>query len=92
MRAARVDDNQSAIVKALRKAGMIVQLLHTVGRGVPDLLVGYQGKNILLEVKDGTKPWKLTPEQVGWHRDWKGQVDVATNPDQAVLLVLTHCK
>jgi hypothetical protein len=27
-----------------------------VGRGVPDLLVGWRGTNLLLEVKDGNKP------------------------------------
>ena len=55
-RAARIDRNQPEIVEALRKLGASVQPLHTVHDSVPDLLIGYQGRNFLLEVKDGTKP------------------------------------
>lgn len=87
----RVDDNQGAITKALRAEGWTVQHLHSVGKGCPDLLVGVSGfntkQNFLLEVKDGKKIWKLTPDQVIWHYNWKGQVDVATSPEQAVELV-----
>jgi|LakMenEpi03Aug12_release.lakeMendotaPanAssembly.Ray.scaffolds.fasta_scaffold494053_2 hypothetical protein len=36
---ARVDANQPEIVKALRKAGFHVTHLHTIGGGVPDLLI-----------------------------------------------------
>jgi hypothetical protein len=49
--------------------------LAAVGQGVPDLLVGYQGKNILVEVKDGNKTpsrRKLTDDQVKWHDNWNG--------------------
>jgi hypothetical protein len=84
----RVDDNQSKIVKALRAEGWTVAHLHTVGKGCPDLLVGltkYGVKyNFLLEVKDGSKSWKLTPDQVIWHYNWQGQVDVVTSPENAV--------
>lgn len=47
----KVDANQAKIVAALRAAGCSVQLLHAVGQGCPDLLVGVQGENWLLEVK-----------------------------------------
>jgi len=84
----RVDDNQSAIVRALRAEGWTVAHLHAIGKGCPDLLVGltkYGVKyNFLLEVKDGSKSWKLTPDQVIWHHNWKGQVDVVTSPENAV--------
>jgi hypothetical protein len=50
-RAAKVDANQREVVAALRGAGATVQLLHAVGEGCPDLLVGYRGGNYLLEVK-----------------------------------------
>ena len=43
-RAARTDSNHEEIVKALRAVGATVQSLAGVGHGVPDLLVGYQGK------------------------------------------------
>jgi hypothetical protein len=91
MRAAKVDENQKEIVKTLRNMGCTVQHLHAVGKGCPDLLVGYKGFNILIEIKDGDKSpssQKLTPDQVIWHRAWFGQVDVVTNKDQAVLTVL----
>ena len=84
----RVDDNQGAITRALRAEGWTVAHLHAIGKGCPDLLVGltkYGVKyNFLLEVKDGSKSWKLTPDQVIWHFNWQGQVDVVTSPENAV--------
>jgi hypothetical protein len=85
--AARVDANQPAIVKALREAGASVAPLHTVGGGVPDLLVGIDGVNLLLEVKDGNKVPSarvLTPQQAEWHRTWAGQVTVANSIAEAL--------
>ena len=85
-RAAAVDANQFEIVAALRKLGCSVQLLHSVGAGCPDLLVGRRGANWLLEVKDENKPPSkraLTEPQVAWHRDWRGQVAVVKNAKEA---------
>ena len=82
-RAAKIDANQPAIVSALRKVGCTVQSLAAVGKGVPDLLVGYQGKTYLLEVKDGK--WTLTPDQVDWHGKWKGgPLRVVASIDEAI--------
>lgn len=86
-RAAKVDANQSDIIDALRKAGCTVQPLHAVGQGVPDLLCGYRGQNVLLEVKDGTKPpskRRRTDAQVIWHDAWRGQVAVVSSVDEAL--------
>ena len=74
MRAAKVDANQPEIVAALRKIGATVQHLHTVGRGCPDILVGYQGENYLLEIK--TEKGKLTPPEGRFFADWEGQVSI----------------
>lgn len=82
----RVDDNQSKVVKALRDLGATVQHLHAVGKGCPDIVVGFKGKNLLLEIKDGDKK-VLTPDQVNWHKLWKGQVNVVTSADDAKLLL-----
>jgi hypothetical protein len=82
----RVDDNQSKVVKALRDLGATVQHLHAVGKGCPDIVVGFKGKNLLLEIKDGDKK-VLTPDQVNWHKLWKGQVNVVTSVDEAKLLL-----
>ena len=89
-RAARVDHNQREVVAALRGAGATVQLLHAVGEGCPDLLVGYKGLNMLLEVKDGGKPpsaQKLTPQQEIWHRDWLGHRVVVNSPEAALAAI-----
>ena len=78
----KVDSNQTRVVKALRDLGATVQHLHAVGKGCPDIVVGYKNRNYLLEIKDGEK--KLTPDQVIWHYDWRGQVEVVTSPEHAI--------
>lgn len=90
MRTAKVDANQGEVVQALRNIGCTVQLLHAVGKGCPDLLCGYRGVNVLIEVKDGSKPPSartLTPDQVKWHGSWAGQVHVAASVDEALGVV-----
>lgn len=75
MRATRIDANHEQVVSALRAAGASVQSLAGVGKGVPDLLVGFQGKTLLMEVKDGKKTAserRLTEDQVRWHGAWRG--------------------
>lgn len=74
-RAARTDANQVAIVDALRAVGATVHSLAAVGRGCPDLLVGYRGITYLIEVKDGAKAPSqrvLTQDQRQWHGMWTG--------------------
>jgi len=91
-RAARVDANQAQITAALRAAGATVQPLHMVGRGCPDLMVGFHGANYLLEVKDGSKPpskQRLTEDEQQWHDLWRGQVATIDSAEQA-LEVLYH--
>ncbi len=72
-RAARVDRNQTEVVEALRQAGCRVQPLHMVGKGCPDILVGRDGRLVLMEIKDGEKPpsaRKLTEDEAAWHDLW----------------------
>ena len=86
----RVDANQSSIVRDLRKAGCSVEILSMVGKGVPDLLVGRQGQNYLLEVKDGDKAAskrKLTPDEEEWHTLWRGAVSIVANIEEALRVV-----
>jgi len=90
-RAAKVDANQEQIVEALRAAGATVQTLAAVGKGVPDLLVGFQGKTVLLEVKDGRKPpseRRLTEDQLKWHGAWRGGPLAVVDGVDAALRVL----
>lgn len=81
----RADANQPEIVKALREAGCSVQHLHTIGKGTPDILVGRDGMNVLLEIKRGNAG--LTPDEEKWHRDWKGQVATVRSPEEALRAV-----
>ncbi len=72
-RAARIDENQPAIVRTLIACGCEVQSLAAVGAGVADLLVFHvpTSRLMLFEVKDGSKPpseRRLTPAQVEWHK------------------------
>ena len=91
MRAAKIDANQEQVVTALRAAGATVQSLAGVGKGVPDLLVGYQGQTLLLEIKDGFKsPSRrlLTEDQLRWHGSWKGgALSVVDSPDAALRMI-----
>ena len=71
--ASRPDLNKATIVSALRAIGASVTNL-AGGQGVPDLLVGFEGVNTLLEVKAGRA--KLNPEQEKWHGTWRGQAAI----------------
>ena len=85
--AARIDENQPEIVKALRAAGAAVTPLHRVGQGVSDLLVSFRQKWIVMEVKNPFKPkadQELTPDQVKWIGLQRAPVYVVTNAMEAV--------
>lgn len=94
-RAAKSDANQESIVKAFRQIGASVQVLSAVGKGCPDVLVGFRGVNALVEIKDGGKvpsAQKLTADQVKWHGSWAGQVCVANSIDEAIRQVIDVAK
>lgn len=84
-RAAKVDANQTMIVQALRKAGVMVLHLHQLGKGVPDILACFGGRNVLLEIKvPGEKPNK---EQRDFHAEWGGEFHVVYTPEQAIAVM-----
>lgn len=83
--AARSDKNQQVIVATLRQCGASVCHLHAVGRGVPDLCVGYRGHNMLVEVKSATG--HLNALQETWHASWRGQVAIIYTTEDAVALL-----
>ena len=82
-----VDANQARIVAALRAAGATVTLLHEVGGGCPDLLVGFRGQNFLLEVKNPETKGFLTESQYQWHDAWRGWAMVVENETEALVAV-----
>jgi hypothetical protein len=90
---AKIDDNQPQIVKALQQIGCSVQSLAACGKGVPDLLVGYRGVNILLEVKDGSKPpsaQRLTPDEERFVETWRGPRAVASSLPEVLEILQVH--
>jgi hypothetical protein len=54
-RAAKVDRNQSEIVKALRCVGAFVVITSQL-KNAFDILVAYQGRTYVIEIKDGELP------------------------------------
>jgi len=86
MRAAKIDQNQVEIVDALRKNGAFVVSLASVGKGVPDLLVGYKRHTILMEVKFGNN--KLTEDQIVFHGKWTGGILSVVSDVESALRVL----
>ena len=90
----RIDANQNKIVDALRGAGATVRII-SQGDGIPDLLVGYKGYTILMEVKDGDKvpsARKLTDAEQKFFNEWDGGMLVVVNSVQEALEILKRCE
>lgn len=85
--AARVDTNQSPIVKGLRQIFGPACVFDTsrVGGGFPDLVLGIRERNLLLEIK--TEKGDLTGEQKYFHRYWPGQIAVARTLEEALRII-----
>jgi Holliday junction resolvase len=81
-RAAKTDRNQSQMVGELRQMGFSVLLLHRVGQGCPDLLVGRGGRLLLVEVKD--KGGKLTPDEKEFFDGWNEYAIVARSSEDVL--------
>ena len=82
-RAAKVDANQNQVIEALRAAGACVWII-----GLPvDLLVGYKGRTMLMEVKTGPeKP--LTALQHAFFANWTGGTLARVDGPDAALSAL----
>ena len=86
-RRGRTDRNHQAIVTGLRKCGITVTSTANIGNGFPDLVAGWNGRNFLLEIKDGNLPpskRKLTDDEVRWHDSWRGSVLVVYSLEDAI--------
>jgi Holliday junction resolvase len=68
---ARIDTNHKQIVAALRQVGATVVSLASMKHGCPDLLVGYAGETLLMEIKRDSKA-KFTPDQLDFMAKWRG--------------------
>jgi hypothetical protein len=83
--AARVDENQSEIVKQLRQLGFTVQT------GMDDILVGARGKTYWFEIKDpdkavkksgGFKAGAIKDSQIKLAAEWKGHYAIVHSLEQ----------
>ena len=78
---------------ALRKIPQLtVFSTHTIGKGFPDIIVGYKNVNYMFEIKDGNKvasAQKLTEDEVKFHAEWKGQISIAKNLNDILKIVLS---
>lgn len=93
---ARVDANQATIVAALRAAGRSVLVLSSIGRGCPDILVGWgRDRAVLMEIKNGDKPpsaRKLTPDEETFRAQWRGPYAVVESVADALAATgVTRC-
>lgn len=88
----RTDRNHAEIINALRKIpNLSVFSTHEVGKGFPDIVIGYKGVNYLIEIKDGNKPpsaRKLTDAELQFHSNWRGQIKIVNNLDEVLNLLL----
>lgn len=81
----RTDGNQGEIVAALIAAGASVAITTGVKRGYPDLTIGYNGKSILIEVKQPGA--KLTEDELDFMRSWRGEYHVVRSVDEALRII-----
>ena len=87
---ARVDANQKEIVQELRKRGISVLHTHQLGKGAPDIIVGYMNLNYLIELKDGNKSksqQRLTKDELDFSLKWRGSYAVCNSLEQILLLI-----
>ena len=87
----RTDANHKEIIDGLRKfTALSVFSTHMIGKGFPDIVIGYKGINYLVEIKDGAKiksRKKLTDDEIKFHGSWFGQIMIAENVDDVLRLL-----
>ena len=81
----KVDSNQAQIIADLKKIGVSVLNLSRVGGGCPDILVGWQGKNILIEIK--TAKGNLNDSQIEFFEQWKGPKFVCKSINEIIEII-----
>ena len=88
-RAARIDRNQPEIRDELRALGFLVAHTHTLGHGVPDLLVSGSHRelncNVLVWVEVKYKDAELTKDEERFHKEWRGHSVIIARTTEDVL-------
>jgi hypothetical protein len=80
------DSTQAEIVAAAKALGASVAVTTAVGRGFPDLIVGYRGQTLLVEVKSPTGA--LRPSQMAFRETWRGGPFVVIESANGLLAAL----
>jgi len=91
-RAARRDNGEQDIIKAMRAEGAFVKVIND--EGTFDLLCWYSGRTLLLEIKDGSKPpsaRRLTPAEQKFHDEWPGDNLYIVNSVEEAIALLRTC-
>jgi hypothetical protein len=91
-RAARRDDNEQDIIRAMRAEGAYVKQIND--EGLFDLLVSHRGETLLVEVKDGAKPpsaRRLTDAEQKFHDEWPGSDLYIVNSVEEAIALLRTC-
>ena len=94
-RRARIDGNQPAVVKDLRKLGFSVRLTHQLDDGGGDFTVGARGRNFMFELKDPAQPPNkraLTEKERNFRDEWRGQIAVAETVDDVLRVIQAGLK
>ena len=84
--ARKIDTNQTEIVNTFRQIGASVAITSAVGKGFPDLVVGYAGRTLLVEIKS-TRTAKHTPDQLAFQSTWKGNYFTVRTREDAIALI-----
>jgi len=91
-RAAKVDANHLDICFALRSLGASVLSLASIGRGAPDICIGFRGVTYLAEIKNSKVRWKMTDDQKYFHADWKAPIVILDSVDSATAWIMAVAK
>lgn len=90
-RASKVDANQPQYVKTLRDCGLSVSVTSGVGHGFPDIIVGGYNRHLGMidtlpvEIKMPGKEDDLTPDEIEWWHNWKGNgIAGSSDPDEVL--------
>jgi hypothetical protein len=89
--ACKKDANHNEIVEAMTKAGAYVLDMSHVGRGFPDLIVGFQNMTILMEIKNPKTNYGkkgLNKNQLKWKEQWTGGTYCVVDSVEAALRMI----
>lgn len=88
-RAAKVDGNHLDICHALRQLGASVLSLAAIGRGCPDICIGFRGISYLAEIKNNKVRWSMTDDQKAFHAGWNAPILVLDSVESATAWINT---